>query len=111
MASWERTRSDSADRGIEERRRQVEIVFIYSGTKGTLRTLRAATSLAKGLTANVRLPADDGLAIPTTIDLRICRDAREAMLSALRPHSNRRDGSAQHLQTATPRSSRRGQCS
>ena len=92
----------------------LEIVVIYTKTRGTLQALKAAAALAHNLHGRIRMVAThvvpyplplstphvspcfasrqlstmvDGAAIPTSIDLLICRDASEAVLKALAPSS------------------------
>lgn len=92
----------------------LEIVVVHTKTRGTLQALKAAGALAHNLHGRIRMIATqvvpyplplsaphvsprfasrqlstmvDGAAIPTSIDLLICRDASEAVLKALAPSS------------------------
>jgi hypothetical protein len=92
----------------------LEVVVLHTDTKGTLEALKAAANLAQGLTARIRLvvpqvvpyplpvnapdvPAAftcrrfhalvSGARIDTYVDIRLGREKREILESALRPHS------------------------
>jgi hypothetical protein len=92
----------------------LEVVVLHTDTKRTLEALKAAANLAQGLTARIRLvvpqvvpyplpvnapdvPAAftgrrfhalvSGARIDTYVDIRLGREKREILESALRPHS------------------------
>jgi len=92
----------------------LEVVVLHTTTKGTLQALRTAAALAQGLAARIRLlvpqtvpyplplaspsiPKDfterrfrtvaSEVAIETYIDIRLCRDRRVLLESALKPRS------------------------